>query len=398
MSRKIANESCHTYLDINICNNNIDNDNSNPVPIVFQSKRDADYLSNPQDYFLSVIRWSLDCRLPIIIPQIDLSYNNGLYDPSIGGYKTIYSVTLQIKRTGYATQEVQKYIIFIPQRKLRPPTQALTSMSEVYDISYFYIDSVQYFMDLVNVAMKEAFNDVVALWQTNIGTLPILNQYPFLLYNYDGNFTLNTSIDFLDTKDVTAGKGVLYMNSSLYTLFNGFSSLLQGYDSTSPQDITNGKNNLIQFISQYQTTTFNTVDYIYMLSEYPCVQFWSPISSIVFSSNGIPVEPTNTTPTNVIGNVSALASSNNNLNLAPIITDFDINLVTGVESRQITYYSASVYRLFDLNSNRPLGVINIIVGWKDKLTGSVHQMYLYSGGAGTMKIMFRKKTFYQGGD
>jgi hypothetical protein len=399
----VSQDPTHTYLDINICNNNISVDNTNPQQIVFNSKRDADYITDPSAYYVSVIRWSLDCSLPICIPQIDLNYNNGLYDPAIGGFKTIYSFTLQIKKDVgggviHIAESDQMFVNLVPQHyNIPPPQMPVTSMSNVYDNRYFYIESVQYLLLLVNDALTRAWVDVKAKWLANVswGALPIVDVAPFILYNFDGNFTFNASPDFLESVDLTLGRGQIFMNSPLYTLFNGFSSIVVGYDPTSPQDITNGKNNYIQFISEYQTTTFNNIDYVFMLTEYPTVPFMSPISSIVFTTQGIPVEPTNVTPTNIFGSPTNLGSTNNNNNLSPIITDFHITLNTGIEGRTITYYATQgEYRFFDLNSNRPLSDINIVCMWKDKLTGSTHPMYLRSGGAGTLKLLFRKKTFY----
>lgn len=388
--------STHTYLDINICNNNISETNSNPIPIVFNTKRDANYIGNCSNYYMSCIRWSLDLTLPIIIPQIDLSYNGGNFDPNLGnlgGYKTIYSITVRIQ-SPTAFLEHQEYIIFVPQQLQIPhPNYPLTSMDDVYRNRYFYIDSVQYWLKQVNIAMKTAWETVKTDWLTTIGTLPIPDVIPFMMYNYDGTFTLNASPAYYT--DVSAGsKGEIFFNTAMNGLFNGFSSLLNGYDTSGLGDITNGKNFLILFESIYQTTIFNSVNYIYTLTEYPCVPFFSPVSSIVFTSNGIPVEPSNYTPVGITG-ATQLAVSNNNLNLQPVITDFSIDLSTGVEGRTITgYIPAGEYRFFDLNSDRGLSDINISVFWKSKLTGGLYPVYLRAGGSGNVKLLFRKKNFF----
>ena len=129
------------------------------------------------------------------------------------------------------------------------------------------------------------------------------------------------------------------------------------------------------------------------------LQFWSPISSVSFSSQGIPVEPTNVTPTVVLGVGNAISSDlnslGNNINVANIITDFEINLKTGIEGRTINYYvPAGEYRLIDIIGNRPLSEINIIVYWRDKIEGTLHPMFLHSGGAASLKLLFRKRNYY----
>jgi hypothetical protein len=383
------NDPTHTYLDINIVNNSLAS-NTSPQPIVFQTGRNADYLSNPSNYYVSVIRWSLDNRLPIIIPQLIL---NQTFNADIGGYNTVYNITLQIVSGGITASSGAVPIIFKTQQTyLSPPTDAITSLNQTYDNPYFYIDSVQYFLELVNDAFTRAFDLVLLDWTAKAGGLPnpmVQQIRPFIQYNYDGNFTMYGVSDYLDK----TGTAQIYMNSSLYTLFNGLSSVNLGFNTTT------SKNVRIQMLDNGQSVVVNGITYGYMLTEYPCVPFWSPVSSIVFTSNGIPVEPTNTNPTNFFGNspISDLGANSSSINLQPTITDFDINYETGTEGRQITYYAATgEYRFFDLNTNRPLNQINVQCYWKDKIIGSLHTMYLYSGGAATLKLLFRKKNYFSG--
>jgi hypothetical protein len=403
----MVQDPTHIYLDVNVCNNAITNTNTNPQQIIFNSKRDIDYITDASKYFVSVARFSLDCRLPVCIPQIDLTYNDGMFDPLINGYRTIYSFTLQVNKGDVVCIGEQTYVNFRPQHlNVSHPIAPITSMQQVYDNRYFYIESVQYMLKLVNEALFLAWGNVIEEWANlqlvnpAIGNFPLTNNiYPFFSYNYDGNFTLNVEPKFYTNILPNAGQGFMYMNGPLYTLFNGLSSFIIGYDSTSIIDSSNGKNHQILFSDDTLTTTYNNLDYLYVLTEYPCVPFWSPVSSIVFTTQGIPVSPTNVAPTNVTGSSVNLASTNNNNGLSPIITDFDINYVTGLEGRSILYYAPQgEYRFFDLNSNRPLSDINIVVYWKDKLTGTTHPMYISSGGSATMKLLFRNKNFFKGGN
>tara|TARA_R110000868_G_C10849221_1_gene760683 strand:- start:110 stop:1321 length:1212 start_codon:yes stop_codon:yes gene_type:complete len=400
MSRRVndIDNPYFTYVDIELCNNNVNNLTGNPIPLVFNTLRDADYIQNPSQYFLGVARWSLDLRLPIIIPEINFAFNNGNYSSLIGGYQTTYSITLQIK-TSTNMKESQKYINFVPQHyNLKPPTAPLTNMIEVYDNRYFYIESVQYWILLVNDCFKRAWEDVRAQWLTDIGALPIADVQPFIQYNYDGNCTLLATVDYYEEVPLVNGRGQIFFNSAMNTLFNGFTSIVVGFNnSLTPVDSTNGKNYYIQIIDTNQKTTINSVNMPYMITEYPVVPFWSPISSIVFQSASIPVEATNVNPVQISDTANSLGGNrigSNNINLSSIITDFQIDANVGTEQRQITYYAPEVYRWFDLNSNRPLSAISIIVMWKDKLIGGLHQMYLYPTGSGTVKLVFRRKDYY----
>ena len=407
----ISQDPTHIYLDVNVCNNSITNDNSNPQQIIFNSKRDVDYITDASKYFVSVARFSLDCRLPVCIPQIDLTYNGGMFDPDLGGYQTIYSTTLQFTYelpnpyTGSVIVESdQTFLEFRPQNVHLPhPLEPLTSMKQVYDNRYFYIESVQYMMALVNNMFERAWSNLINKWDAERVIKPYLPEFPasalsppFLIYNYDGNFTLNVD-PYLNSTPAEQGRTIeLFLNSPLFTLFNGLSSYTYGYDNINS---SNGKNHLIQFLTPFQTTSYDERNYIFVITEYPVVPFWSPVSSIVFTTQGVPVAPTNVAPINVFGSSTNLGTTNNNVALSPILTDFDINYVTGLEGRSILYYAPQgEYRFFDLNSNRPLSDINIVVYWKDKLQGATHPMYISSGGGATMKLLFRNKNYFKGGD
>ncbi len=89
----LSQDPIHTYLDITLSNNNHNASNSNPVPVVFSSRRDADYLTNPSEYLMSVIRWNLELRLPQLVPQLDFLSPN-FYVPN-QGYQTIYNVGIE---------------------------------------------------------------------------------------------------------------------------------------------------------------------------------------------------------------------------------------------------------------------------------------------------------------
>lgn len=399
----LSQDPIHTYLDITVSNNNHNASNSNPVPVVFSSRRDADYLTNPSEYLMSVIRWNLELRLPQLVPQLDFLSPN-FYVPN-EGYQTIYNVGIEFYsivnnvKTASIVEELP--IIFISQNNFKIPNPQPNNMIQVYDDPYFYVDSVQYFMALVNETIKKVYQNAITAWNAVHPPITITAKTsPYFLYNNDGNFSLFALPNFLTHDSRVVQPDGFYMNlffnSSLYTLFNGFSASIQSFINTL-------NNYRIQFISENQTSSITlqgdneATTFLYMISEYPCVPSWSPVSSIIFQSNNIPVEPTNSTPCNIVGGMQGSVSSNNNLNLSPIITDFNVNFQNGTEGRQITYYaSPSEYRFFDLNSNRPISDINIIAMWKDKLTGAQHNLYLFSGCGGSMKILFRKKTYFLG--
>jgi hypothetical protein len=188
----------------------------------------------------------------------------------------------------------------------------------------------------------------------------------------------------------------IWFNSPFYTLFQ-FPSQYSYSATLPPFSSASRLNYLILFNDNTQTVGAGPVFEYYTKTEMPSLPFWSPLSSISFCSQGIPVEPTNVTPTVVLGSLTSSIQSgfNNNINVANVITDFEVNLKEGYEGRTINYYAPQgEYRLIDIIGNRPLSEINIVCYWRDKIEGALHPIFLHSGGGASMKLLFRKRNYY----
>jgi len=380
----------HTYLDITVSNNSVGLEQA-PTPLVFYTRRDADYLFRPDDYFVSVCRWSIDARLPMIIPQLPIGAVPSQDAAGEWSFPTVYWITIR-----YGGVDYQQNVLFqseIAEPATLPPIPVITGIKQLYDNPYFYISSVAWWLHLMNKALLACYGLITSPPQ------PV----PYITYNYDGTFRLAGNLNLGDAQagGTSPNPIQIWFNSPLYTLFQ-FPAQYSYLATLPPFTNASRKNYLILFTELTQTITLPTVppsEVIYTQTEMPSLPFWSPVSSVSFSSQGIPVEPTNVTPTVVLGVGNSISSDlsnlGNNINVANIITDFEINLKTGVESRTINYYvPAGEYRLIDIIGNRPLSEINIIVYWRDKIEGTLHPMYLHSGGAASMKLLFRKRNFY----
>jgi hypothetical protein len=385
----MSSEPTQTYVDISLVNNKIDNDQV-PIPVIFSSRRDQDYLKSPRDYLVSVVRWSLDVRLPLIVPQLKLNTPVISNYPAIDQWETVYYVTF-VDPTGMTATNIN--ILFQPQinQYVKPPITSITNLSQLYDNPYFHITSADYWLQMLNVSLSNGYS--LFLTQTGLAGNPLYpNDPPIFQYDGQGNVSLTVPQNFLYFLPNGQGNPApifMYFNGALNTLFNGLSTLIN--------PVQNPIN--YQHYRLYFTGTLPLVSppllvpYYRLSNEYPSVPFWSPLSSIVFTTNQIPVEPANANPTVIIG--SSASTNNNNINLASVITDFDINFVTGLESRQINYYTPlGEYRLIDLVSNRPLSDINISVFWRDKIQGNLHNLYLHSGAGASIKLLFRRRNFF----
>jgi len=385
----MSSEPTQTYVDISLVNNKIDNEQS-PIPVIFSSRRDQDYLKSPRDYLVTVARWSLDCRLPLIVPQLKLNTPVISTPPAIDRWETVYYVTF-VNPLTYGAYNVN--ILFQPQinQYVIPPITQITNLSQLYDNSYFHITSADYWIQMLNVSLSNGY--LTFLINNGLSGNPLYpNDPPIFQYDGQGNVSLlvpENFLFFLPNGLPNPNPIDMYFNGALNTLFNGLSTLINPLPNPS-----NYQHFRLMFPNNLPLVSPPLlVPYYRLANEYPSVPFWSPLASIVFTTNQIPVEPANANPTVIIG--ASATSNNNNINLASVITDFDINFVTGLESRQINYYTPlGEYRLIDLVSNRPLSDINISVFWRDKIQGNLHTLYLHSGAGASIKLLFRRRNFF----
>jgi len=183
----------------------------------------------------------------------------------------------------------------------------------------------------------------------------------------------------------------IYFNPALYQLFSSFPA----YINFDPQNL--GKNALIQtdafgganiiafppsapVADQYQA--------LQIVQEYSTIALWSPITSIVFTSNTLPVVPTNISAPLIYIDGSIYNGGGNNSNISQIITDFVSN--DGIYKPNIVYQPSAQYRLLNLTGNSPIYNLDINVYWKDRI-GVLQPFRLSSGSTGTIKILFTRK-------
>jgi hypothetical protein len=119
----------------------------------------------------------------------------------------------------------------------------------------------------------------------------------------------------------------------------------------------------------------------------------NPVKSIVFLTSLLPVNPENVSQPEALGTGRGFQNNGNNANIATVLTDFEVDLVTGQEYRPFILYTPSAeYRLVDLMSNQELKAIQISISWRNSF-GQIVPMFLGSNGNAQIKMMFRRKDF-----
>ena len=136
------------YYDIMLSNLN-STTSASPI-ITFNEIRSNPFVYCPENYFLSIIRFSIDtCSLPICVPTIQGAQS----DPNL----TIYSVSMTYN--GYT---VQTYMNFIPQDKTQttPVAPSKTSTGLQIFCDYYYVYNYDYVIYLLNNTLETCFNSL----------------------------------------------------------------------------------------------------------------------------------------------------------------------------------------------------------------------------------------------
>jgi hypothetical protein len=364
----------HVYVDINV--NNANQQNAEPVPLIFNEQRNSPIISNPSDYFFSVVRFSVDTTtLPLLYPAVLL----GQSDPN----KLVYSFTMTYNYLG-TDYTYQQHLIYTPQNNQNTPNPPLVNQDSVGE--YYYIYSFNHFINICNQALQSCYNGLNSLVIGAGGTLPS-SVAPFLEWD-PINCLAIMNADILGYNRTLGQPIRLFMNNSLYNLFSSFEATIEG--GTAP----NGKNYQLLIYSQNGSNiyTLGGVNYLQMAQEYSTSGLWNPVSSLVFTSGVIPVVPTQTTQP-LIFNTLLQNIDGNNANIIPAITDFEVPLEKGTEWKPSVYYSPnSEYRLMDLIGNQPLSNLQLSVYWKDTYA-NLHLLKLASGSSASIKLLFRRKAF-----
>ena len=162
----------------------------------------------------------------------------------------------------------------------------------------------------------------------------------------------------------------------------------------------NYSNILDYSVAPYTTYVPTNQQKIYWLNEQDYVSvdsFWSPISSIVFTSSLLPIQNELTGAPVTLGTSNTGYSSVTVQNaFQPIITDISLDTSQApycAQYRQYTsYVPAAEYRLSSFTSSDvDIRNIDVQVYWKNRLDSQLYPIYMPNLSSVSIKIMFRHK-------
>lgn len=372
------------YYDITI--SNLQNTATSPPVLYFNETRNSPFVLDPESYYLSIVRFTLDTNtLPIIQPEIQPSPNSNVN-------LTTYSITMDWDNPVAPFQSFtqQTFLTFIPQNKQAivpaPPSQTLSGLQN-NDTGYYDIYNYQYWIQLVNNTFIQCYNALNAQVVGAGLALPSPHA-PVMSWDTNGNIAI-LNADKAGYNDATANYIKIYFNPQLFNLFSSFPFIIESNDV-----VAGGKNariimsgfggaNEVQFPPVAPTYTA-----LQIVQEYSTIVLWTPITSIVFTSNTLPIVANQVSAPLLFFNGKRFQSGGNNSNIAQIITDFVAN--DGNYKPNIVYIPSAQYRLVNLVGNSPLYNIDVEVFYKNRV-GEFIPIRLGSGGTATIKILFTRK-------
>ena len=362
----------------------------NELTFSFNQTRAQPYLSRPKDYYLSVIRFTIESpNVPVFIPQ-----------PIVGQSdvnKLIYAISIVDASGNCYKQNVQ----WIQQDKtavvpIGPVTRDYISPA----LPYYWCYSYQHFLECVNNTFKK-------IWVDNT----LIGNAPYIYYDEcNGLFTLAGDLEnFRTTIDgAILGNYNIYFNTELLNLFSslpakfvaGTVSVLAPADNllldylmilSTGSDVATSSTQPFSHYIRYNAFT-NTND-VFALQEYPTLPLWTPITAIMFKTSLLTVAPENMATPVVYENNLNINSNKQHAEVFYMLIDHYAPLNTGTEYRPYIYYEPTgEYKLTNLYGEKEVNAIDVSVFWRDNF-GNLIPFSLGLGCSSTLKIMFRRKTF-----
>ncbi len=320
------------YVDL-LLTNSVTQNSSHPRIQFFES-RSQPIVNNTSYYRMSITRFSLNTQLlPVFIPSMMTSN------------QAIYSVTMT-----YGNNTNQQFMRYTSQNKVLPT-----------EPEYLYVMNYQYVIVLINQCISDCFNGLINKPEgCSPPTLSLDLTTQLMTLNYDSSY-----FGYNENNKIN-----IYLNFAMNSLINSFPTFNIGSNNL-------GKNIQLDFRMGKDNKLFQ---------EFSSLDIWNPVSSIVFTSNLIPVVSSNTPPVQIYKD-GILQTSNSTNTTMNILTDFIGN---DLVFKNNILYSPNIFRYLDLKPGATIRDMDLQIYWKNKNDGLMVPMYMPSGGSCSVKIMFSK--------
>jgi len=378
------------YFDVTV--SNFQSTTTQPPIFYYNEQRTMPFINCPEDYYLSIIRFTMETgTLPVFVPTIVPNQAN--ID------LTLYQITLDfvdpISSNSYSVTEP---LIWIPQDASAPlPPAPNATQNKLQDSTGGYYNTYNYtwLALLITNTFQTAFTALDAAVTAAGDTLP--TQFAPLVY-WDS--TSNGIVMYADVAGYNYDPAAplneikVFWNAPLYELFPSVPAQLIGYSPTiSPKNFRIGFLNVgatnLTDITPVPPTVPAVYKAITVYQEQSTAANLTPITAIVFTSNTLPIQPSQVSTPIILNDAQQVSLGGNNSDIANIITDLVSD--TGAYRPNLVYIPQAQYRLITLYGNQPLFNLDLQIFYRLK-TGQLIPFRIASGNTVTVKIAFIKKT------
>lgn len=309
----------------------------------FEEVRTSPIIKDPSQYHCAVIRFTIPTfNIPLFtFPQNPDGTPNNQY----------FRFTIRFNNVNYIG-----YVIFSPWSSV--------TGTNIYNY--------QNFVDMLNTTLYNLYLTIAAADITFTAVTP-----PYFTLNSEANIIyLNCDLFYINT--------IIYINYPLLKFFEPMPHVFYSTNNINGLDasfiIEKSGDNMTP-ITPPIGTYVNPPDGLYMQSEWPVLQDWQTLKSILITSNSI-----HTRGEFVQNNTTINADSTLN-----ILTDFEPSKTSPGSSKSWLQYFADIYRYIDIRTNEPIRYIDLQIFYSDTF-GVIRPLYINPGDYFSVKIMFSKKT------
>lgn len=360
---EVDNEPDYVYFNINLTNNNnIDTICNSIINLT------SPIINDSSHYYLSVIRFVLDgSSIPIFIFK-----NN------------TYFITLSV---------------VIPTDEGDQSFESQSPIQYNNDYSRFDLQTIYYYDDfitLINKTIAAVFVDLTAqVFAAGLSLPYSIDRAPYMIYSpATGLCGIAAQSGYAEPSDPDSPETVrIWFNNAFYAFFAN----LPAYP-VAPDDGSINTNYLLNMQKIGISNTglalpFIPSDEFFVSQEFPALYLWFDITTIMFVSNALGVNPEFTPVVNTSSALGTSASGGASNVTIPMLTDFQPYYAPGDAAgpRSYIYYvPQSEYRRYDLFGG-PIDTVDVKIILRDRV-GNQYPYYIPPFQSVQMKLCFQKRS------
>ena len=386
--------------------NQIDNVSNSATEIAVYNKQSQNILENQSDYEMAVQSYGIRAKLPIFVAPIIQGVNT---DINAMPYSVCYSYTNPFV-PGSPRQDFKKDVVWAPDQafasfnpnRVAPLPKSPAENNGIQDFltspNYYYCNSYKSFLDMVNLALREAWVDFNAA-VPGVHAEPVWVQYDARtgLFAFVGPYSMTGA------GGVGLNRAAVTMDALLYKYFDGIESRFNGYNTSNGRDYEivfeqfPGQSNYWSLGNHYAgvvpNVTTNPPAYLIMEQETDLRHLWNNIKQIIISTESINVRTEFMPFIEFPQQINKAINNRFNQPRKSIISYEDYN-VTGNNWRpgihRDIYYEPYFYKWIDLISDSVLNNIQIEIFFQTE-EGVTLPLNIPRNGVCNVKLAFRKK-------